>query len=133
MTSKYADLAKLIIGRVLHKDKADVTFFDVITIAMGIVEHVESDKKLSGEEKKELAKSIIPIVLDVLVELKKISVERAANLKKELLDKVDLLEQFIDTAALLTNDPELINAGKWLLKEGEEIAKVCCKGKCIII
>lgn len=130
---EYIELARVVISRVLGKDKSDVTFFDIITIAMGIVEHVNGSKKLSGKEKKDLAKSIVPFVIDILVDLNKISKEKAKNLKKEVIEKEELLEQFIDTAAFITNDPELINAGKWILKEGQEIAAVCLNGKCIII
>lgn len=131
--AKYVELAKVVVARVLKKDKADVTLFDVMTIAMAIVEHIKGDQKLSGQEKKELAKSLVPLVLNILVDLGKLSSDQRDDLKRDILNKVDLLEQFIDTAALLTNDPELINAGKWILKEGEEIAKVCFKGKCVIV
>jgi len=131
--SKYTELAKVVISRVLKKDKEGVTFFDIVTIAMGIVEHIKSEKKLSGQEKKNIAKSIIPVIIDILVELGKIKSDQSENLKKDIAEKTEIIEQFIDTASFLTNNPELINSGKWILKEGQEIINVCFKGKCAII
>ena len=127
--SKYTQFTKVAITRILKKDKADVSFFDVVTIAMSIVERIKNEDSsiVTGQDKKNLAKSIIPIVLNVLVELGKISIERAKSLSQEYLDKADFLEEFIDTAALLTNNPDLINAGKWI---SQEIASGC---KCTLI
>lgn len=131
--SKYTDLVKTVISRVLKKDKADVTFFDVVTIAMSVVEHIKQGRKLSGREKKDLAKSLLPFVVDVLIQVGRVNSLQSLNLKSDFLIKDVLIDQFIDMAAFLTNNPDLINAGKWILSENQEVIEFCCKDKCILL
>lgn len=132
--SKYIDLVKQAVSNLYKKDKSNLTFFDVITIAMSVVEHNKnsSTKKPSGQEKKHLAKIISPIVVDILVQLGLANPKQADNLKQEILEKGEMIENFIDTAAHLTNNPDLINAGKFIFKEGQKIRKTGCK-KCSIL
>jgi len=131
--NKYTDLVKTVISHVLKKDKAEVTFFDVVTIAMSVVEHIKHGRKLSGQEKKDLAKSLLPFVVDVLTQVGKVKASQSQDLMRDFLIKDVLIEQFIDMAAFLTNNPDLINAGKWVLSENQEIIEFCCKDKCILL
>lgn len=124
--TKYAEIIKSVINRVVKKDT--ITFFDIVTIAMGVVEQLSPEFKAKGENKKSIAKSMIPLVVDILVTLDKVKANDADELKKDLLDKAEMIDQFIDTAALLTNDPDLINTGKWIVKTGKKVAKSCCFG-----
>lgn len=131
----YHSIVKSISSRVLKSKKGQATLSEVIAITMAVVEHVSGDKKLKSTEKKELALSLIVVIIDILVDLGKITREEGENLKGVADQSAKFIDEFIDSVSLLTNNPDLINAGKWVLKEGVALAEAVSKEecKCIII
>ena len=124
-TSNLRQYKRLIENIAEQGGKHDYAFFDIITIAMSVVEHIRQEKILTSQEKKELAKDLLPVILDFLVESGKIAEGKAEDLKSDYQEKIAYVEEFIDTAAIITNDPNMINAGKWLLKQGKNYGCHC--------
>lgn len=122
---KYIDLSKDVINKFVTGKNNALTIFDITTIAMGVVEKIKDDKHLSGGQKKSLALEILTIVIDTLVSLKNIDSDKGDELKKAVQDNITLIMQFIDIAAFLTKNPQIINAGKFVVDQSR---KVC--GKC---
>lgn len=120
MTEKYVKISKIIIAELLDKNKDDITIFDISTVAMAVVERVSGEKKMTSEEKKKLAKELLVVVVDVLVELGKISPENALEYKHTLEKRAALIDQFIDIAAYIGNHPTVISAKNWVIKKSSE-------------
>jgi hypothetical protein len=88
-----------------------VTAFTTVSLTMAAVEKFASSNNLSGAEKFRLVTDSIPAVVDQIVRLGYITPETAANLK-DTISKLGILgEDFINTTAFLTNNPELIQGG----------------------
>ena len=122
---KYVDLSRKVINKIVSGNADSLTIFDITTIAMGVVEEIKDEDQLTGQQKKALCLQILTIVIDTLVTLKKINNEKGEEFKKAINDNYDLIMQFIDIAAFLTKNPQIINAGKFIVEGTKNICSRC--------
>lgn len=111
-----AELVRTITSKAIPGNQANL--FDIITVSMSLVEQIK-DKTLAGEDKKDMAKDFLVPVIDFLVSINKLSLVEGEAIKTNLKQQSDTIDLFIDTAAYLTNNPDLINMPK-------HVTKACC-------
>jgi hypothetical protein len=126
----YVQLVTAIATEFLDKDGKISSFFQIITITMGVVEHLKLKTRMTGREKKDTVFKILPDLVDILVSLGYLSLEQANKTKEAIKEQVQMLDDFIENAVFLSNHPDLINAGKFILKQAETGAGLC--GGCVI-
>lgn len=118
----YKNTAKSLIPTII---KDSVTIYDVVTLAMATVEKVEGGK-LTGDEKKNLVTTLLPGMVDVLVKSGRISKQEGKTLKEEIKNNSQYIVDFIDVAVRISNNPNVINAEKWVRKKARSCFP-CCK------
>lgn len=122
-SDKYKSLAKKLVLSLIPEE-SQLTIFSIINISMGVVEALRK-KEITSDEKKQLALSLLPLIIDVIVDLDRLSHDQGEELKQKIKENKEYIEDFIDAAAWISNHPEVINAGKWVLKESKTCFKSC--------
>lgn len=101
--------------------KHDTDLLNIVTLVMIVVEQASSKHSLNASEKLDIAKQMIPILIDELIRFGIITQVMCDDIKKEINSNSKLIDNFINIAAYLTNHPDLINPGKWgqIIKESK--------------
>ena len=133
--AKYVEIIKKLAEAIFDpKIQRNITFFEIATLTMSVVEELmKNNVKLTSEEKKELAVELLPTAVDVLVDLNKLSKIRGEEIKEEMIEHELLIRSFIDAAAFIANNPHIINAGKWVIEESKSALKKCTNNRCLVM
>ena len=89
-----------------------VNLFTLLTFVMSAVEIIASQAYIDGEDKLSLAKNLIVIAIDILVEKKILQEEQSKELKTTVAISAVLIDQFIEVGIYISNNPNIIN-DKW--------------------
>ena len=110
--------------------KQGVTFATVILIAMQAVEKYSSDMaKLAGPDKLEVAKKLIPQILDLAVQNKAIDQAKADTLKAQFATGASIVEQIVEAYIIVSNNPQVIQAVEAVKTAAEGCWNNCHKPK----
>ena len=99
-------LAEQLVPKLFGGRTANV--FNVISLAMAAVEKYAQTNSLGSGSKLQAALNAIPAIIDLLVSLNYITANEATSLKAQLASLGSLQTDFINAAAFLTNNPELL-------------------------
>lgn len=99
-------LAEQLVPKIFGGRTASV--FNVITLAMAAVEKYAQTNPLGSGSKLQAALNAVPGIIDLLVSLNYITADQASALKAQLASLGSLQTDFINAAAFLTNNPELL-------------------------
>lgn len=99
-----------------------VNFASILMASMSIVEQFSSSiGKLSGSDKLKVAKLMIPKLIDYSVSQGKLTQEEGDDLKEKIATAGDTIDNIISIYAVISKNPEVINA----IKEVGENIKGC--------
>ena len=92
------------------------TVLNVFTVSMIISETESQEEDMSGPEKLKYAKSIYSDIVDMIVKDGKINQTQGLNLTNQysMMDNNGMIDEFAIIVSDLTNQPNLINIGKWI-------------------
>ena len=97
-----------------HFKSRDVTFTSIVGAAVTFTEKNHVKKATTSENKLEFAKTLIPEIIDTCNALGWISDSERDNYKKQAESSVSLIEDIIELAVDISNNPNLVQAGQWI-------------------
>jgi hypothetical protein len=99
----------------------DITFSNIVGAGAALVEKLTTNKTTTSEDKLRLAKDTLPYLVDAIHAIGWINDTQSDNYKQEIQGKAQLVEDIIELAVDVANNPNLIQAGQWIKKQN------CCK------
>ena len=99
----------------------DISLPALIGAAVVFAEKTSLGKAISGADKLELAKKTIPHIIDAVHSAGWITDFQRTNYKTEVESKLQQIDEIIEFAVDVANNPNLVQAGQWVKNNK------CCK------